>query len=142
MIARCPDCGQMHDTAPCEAGGWLCDCCAAIQAAPTGPPNVRADDYETSREAGEAVDRRGQARALLAYYADALDGLTQSEVGALSGLAGTGACYWHRVGDARAWGWLEWQRTDDGKIVKRTGDNGRGQGVSIITPLGLKIAGS
>jgi len=106
----------------------------------TLPPNSHADDYDTSREAGESVARVSQARALLPYYRDAdLDGLTQSELGALSGLERSGACYWHRISDARAAGWLEWAYDSQGKILKRSGNNGRWQGVSVITPAGAKV---
>jgi site-specific DNA-methyltransferase (cytosine-N4-specific) len=29
-IPECPDCGSPHDTAPCRAGAYDCDCCRAI----------------------------------------------------------------------------------------------------------------
>ena len=105
------------------------------------PPNSRSGDYDTSSDAGGRVHRKTLAAQTLPYFLGHPEGLNQSEFGKVSGWEGTVSCYWHRLGDARALGWLAWLRDKDGRIVKRLGYNGRYQNVSILTPAGMAKLG-
>lgn len=86
------------------------------------PAPVRRTDPGTSAKGAEAVRlRAGTQRArLLAVYPDDGTGLTSHEAGERSGLAAIpGCCYWHRVSDLVAGGWLE--PTGEERVSAATG---------------------
>lgn len=111
------------------------------EARPLPPPPsaerpARSTDPQTSKAAGASINEAHCGRAL-EIFRRYPEGLAGFQVEPLLKL-GPEACWWHRISDLRAAGYLEWVFDDHGKPVTRVNPHtNRSQQVSRITPLGM-----
>jgi hypothetical protein len=139
-----PDIGEPEDFLDIfdgddEADGDLDDISHLYDPTPAEPTfarPVRSTDPETSKAAGVSINEAHCAKAL-DIFRRYHGGLAGFQVEPLLKL-GPESCWWHRISDLRAAGYVEWLYDENGKPVTRINPHtNRPQRVSRITPLGM-----